>query len=176
MTPRIVAVEGGHGAGKDVLAAALAKAIGAERFQHDRPADGATVWEAALYYALQRAVMLRELSVDGVTLIVSSRWSWSTGVLASVLDDEALRLLRQAERAAVRDPLVTLVCDAPEDVLRARVEARGETWGEREAAERAEVLRLARLRGWPVLDTTRPRDVVLAEALACAGRAGADGR
>ncbi len=35
----------------------------------------------------------------------------------------------------------------------------------RYAAQRAEVLRLARLRSWPVLDTTRPRDVVLAEAV-----------
>lgn len=173
--PRIVCVEGGHGSGKSTLARALAYALRAWHHYH-RGESGADPWEAACRYAAQRATTLRLATAAGATVIVADRWGWSTGILAAVLDDESLRLLRQAERAAVRDPLLTLVCDAPEDVCRARVEARGETWGEREAAERAEVLRLARLRGWPVLDTTRPRDVVLAEALACAGRAGADGR
>lgn len=162
--PRIVCVEGGHGSGKSTLARALAEAMGAVHHCH-ASTPGADVWESACRYAAQRAEALRLVTAAGRSLIVSDRWGYSTGILAAVLDDESLRLLRQAERAAVRDPLVTLVCDAPESVCRARVEARGETWGARESAERAEVLRLARIRSWPVIDTTRLRDVVLAEAL-----------
>lgn len=164
--PRIVCVEGGHGSGKSTLARALADALGA--WPHVHQGDpAASPWEAACRYAAQRAYAIRYAEAAGFPLIVSDRWGYSTGILAAVLDDEALRLLRQAERAAVRDPLITLVCDAPEAVLHARLAERGETWGARESAERAEVLRLARIRSWPVIDTTRDRDVVLAEALAC---------
>jgi len=166
--PRIVCIEGGHGSGKSSLMWALSRALGARPHQHGAE-HGASPWEAALSYAHQRAVLLRECEAEGIGLVVADRWSWSTGVLASVLGSEALRLLRMAERAEAADPALTLVCDAPAEVLRARVEARlaarGETWGEREAAERAEILRLARLRDWPVLDTTREREVVLAEAV-----------
>ena len=166
---RIIAIEGAHGAGKDVLAAGLATALGCERFQHTRPRGVATLWEGACWYATQRA---KRYSYEGNSLIVSSRWHWSTSVLSFALaslgrHDEArvLRHLHHAERAAIGDPLVTLVVDAPVSVLVARLAARGETWGEREAAERDAVLELARLRSWRVLDTTRSREAVLAEAL-----------
>lgn len=165
--PRIIAVEGGHGSGKSTLARALADALETWCHTH-RAVPGATPWEAACAYAAQRAEVLRSAESEGLEVLVSDRWHWSTAVLGGVLGGPAgMRLARHGalEREEHGDPLLTLVCDAPEDVCRARVEARGETWGEREAAERAEVLRLARLRGWPVIDTTRPRDVVLAEAL-----------
>lgn len=171
--PRIIAVEGGHGSGKSTLARSLADALGAWPHVH-RGSTGASPWEAACRYAAQRAYAIRYAEAAGFPLIVSDRGGVSTRILASALDtlgrsDEAraLAALHAAERGVIGDPLVTLVCDAPEAVLHARLAERGECWGARETAERAEVLRLARLRGWPVLDTTRPRDVVLAEALAC---------
>lgn len=170
--PHIVCVEGPHGAGKDTLALALSRA-GLGVYYYPTPqTKGATTWEAATHYATERANALRVEAARGTRVLIASRWTWSTRVLASALDtlgrsDEAraLAALHAAERQALGDPLLTLVCDAPEAVLHARLAERGECWGARESAERAEVLRLARIRSWPVIDTTRPRDVVLAEAL-----------
>lgn len=89
---------------------------------------------------------------------------------AAVPGGDAERLLLVALAQAEMDrwrPTLTLLCDAPDEVLDARLAARGEPIVSGVRAARREYRRIARLREWPVLDTTRPRDVVLAEALAC---------
>lgn len=170
---KVIVVEGAHGSSKSTLARALASALLADHphavvaFHHTSEGH-VTPWEAAGNYLAQRARVLRVESACGTRVLVADRWFWSTAVLGAALGGPAgMRLARLAalEREEHGDPALTIVCDAPEDVLAARLAARGETWGERERMEHHEILRLARLRSWPVLDTTRPRDVVLADAL-----------
>lgn len=168
MTPRILVLEGPDGCGKsthaDRLAAALrAEGVDAVAFHHTKPADADPVL-AALDYAAQRR---RLVLTPPAAVIVADRWSQSTWCLGKATEGRSsLCSLAAAESDWVESVALRLL-EAPDDVLDARLAARGTP-----ATEADRRLRDA-YRGWGehftgTVDTSRPADDVAAELLAWA--------
>lgn len=180
----VFVLEGPDSCGKTLHADALAmslreRGISARSFHHARPPQGASHYEAALHYAAERAGLLRRTQCD---VIVADRWHTSTSVLATALrrtggdvcTTRALRLLCEAEDngfalagAVVREVYLT----APDDVLDARLAARGTPATDLDRAIRAAYERITGLR----LSTDGPREEIAATLLDVAVRVVATG-
>lgn len=175
MTARILVLEGPDGCGKsthaDRLAAALrAEGVDAQAFHHAKPAT-ADVVLAALDYAAQR---WRLVIAPPAAVIVADRWTPSSWALGLALADHTdtlrvggfLRYLAIAEDE-LRDRLDGVHLTAPQEVLDARLAARGTHATQRDYSIR-QAYRLWARHGVHTLDTSRPADDVAAELLAWA--------
>jgi len=166
----IVALEGADAVGKSAHCARLVDhlkglcPVGLASFEHPAPPrPSATLVERAVWYATRRAI-LGESVVGSQTpmLVVSNRWWWSTTMLGC-FQPEAVPIA-EAEEAAWKAtpavPVVTVLLDAPDDVLDARIAARAREGlaSSIDADARQPTLRLAYraaagLGGWPVVQT-----------------------
>ena len=165
----VIILEGPDGCGKtahtDALAMSLReRGISARSFHHARPPQGASHYEAALHYAAERAGLLRRTQCD---VIVADRWHTSTSVLATALrrTGASLDTVRALETLSASEDLgyagVTLreiLLTAPDDVLDARLAARGTPVTELDRAIRAAYGRIAA----PRVTTEGPREDVAA--------------
>lgn len=170
--PALVIIEGADGTGKTtaVKAARAALHLAGVRpgsFHHQTPTGDR--WRRALDFAAQRAEFAESIahgSYDRADVIVCDRWWHSTHVEAFRTSDNALGTLARAEEIALPRPLLVIVLDAPDHVLSARMEARGEKVT-REDAERRSIYREgageARLWAWEgsVIRTPAPPLVVV---------------
>lgn len=135
---KLIVIEGCDGTGTTSHADALAEGLNrqgypARPYHHPPHRTGAGDWERSLHYARERAEMVSR-PYDGVW--VCDRWYPSTQVLAHTVREESVRermlALTELERGYLPVPLLTVVLDAPEEVLDARLRARGEAVTERD--------------------------------------------
>lgn len=154
--PLVIVLEGPDGVGKTTHARLLADALrGRGRlvrlFHHPRPPKGAGFVEAALFYAAERAGLLRRTEAD---VIVADRWHTSTRVLGTALHGVDFRtrvaldqLSRVEEEYFARGPHATreITLDAGDEYLDARLEARGTPTTSLDRAIRAQYRRRADL-------------------------------
>ena len=166
----IVALEGADAVGKNAHAARLVEhlkglcPVGLASFQHaPPPRPSATLVERAVWYATRRAILGESVACAQVPmLVVSNRWWWSTTMLGS-FQSEVLPIAEAEEvawKATPAVPVVTILLDAPDEVLDARIAARARE-GKASAIDsdaRQPTLRLAYraaagLGGWPVVST-----------------------
>lgn len=184
--PHLIVLEGPDGVGKSAHAARLvaslrARGIDARLFQHVGPGRGAGLVEAALHFALERAVMLR---TEKAPVVVADRWLVSNMVAFKGATDQgevaALRGIVEAEMAVTPEPRLGVLLAASGEVLDARLRARGAEPSPREMQDRevyAFFVERARAdgdympRNGAVVDTARPQDEVAAEILALTLRA-----
>lgn len=157
MKARLIVIEGADGAGTtthaDILATALrAEGIDAVAWHHKRPGLNAP-WLDALAYAQQRADLVA--SNPRAAVIVADRWWHSTMFEGRALHLDALRSLAEAEAFALPRSAALFVLDAPDDVLDARLAARGESVGPLDHARRAVYRAFASVRDLHV-DTSAP--------------------
>jgi len=195
-----IVLEGPDGSGKTSLAKALASALRAEGREvtlTSEPWDRATLDHArglsphgaALQFAADRARHVARVIQPALArgeVVVCDRYALSGVVYALAQDPEASVVrawLREGvdpgmegSRNAIPRPHLTLVCDAGDAVLDARLGSRA--GGDHLDADRALQLRVRELyrEHWRIkpltwrcqgICTDRDRDVVLAEALAC---------
>lgn len=184
---KLLVVEHQHGAGGThhvtaLVAALCARGIHARAFHHapppmDRPRDP---WSVALHYAAERAAWWQAVQEghEEADVVVTDRWVLSSYAVARTLPRDtlvplALTLLVDAELHTLPLPRLTLVLDAPDPVLDARILARGVAVTDTDRACREVYRNLAVLRVWGAVwvDTDRPVEVVEAEVLALALRA-----
>lgn len=136
MAMTLIVIEGCDGTGTtthtEKLGYALAATFGDDRvrvYRHPPHRPGAGDWERSLHYARERAEMVAREG-DG-RIIVCDRWVHSTEALALSLrgDPTGSRMLALSalERATLPPPVLTVMLDAPDAVLDARLTARGET-------------------------------------------------
>ena len=173
---RYLIVEGADGTGTtthaDLLAVALrAEGIDARAFHHVAPRLG-DVWRDALAYASQRAALV---AAPPAEVVVCDRWHTSTFVEAEALAatcgiDEAraalsnaMLKLRRAEAGVLPPSALEVVLDAPDDVLDARLGARGESASKIDHARRSVYRWIAR--DLVRIDTARPVAEVTRELL-----------
>jgi thymidylate kinase len=131
---KIIVVEGCDGTGTSThaekLGYALAQELGGDRvrvYRHPPHRAGAGDWERSLHYARERAEMVAREEEDRV--IVCDRWVYSTDALALTSTEEArwrMLGLTAIERAALPNPVLIILLDAPDAVLDERLLARGE--------------------------------------------------
>lgn len=159
MRAKLIVIEGADGAGTtthtDILAAALrSEGVDAVAWHHTRPGLGAP-WLDALAYAQQRADLVA--SDPRAAVIVADRWWHSTMFEGRALRLAALRTLADAESLALPRYAALFVLDAPDDVLDARITARGETVDPLDHARRAvyRAFSVARDTSAPVAEVTR---------------------
>ena len=144
--------------------------IAAEAFHHKRPHEYASAWESALFYAQERANITSAFPCDDAPrVLVCDRWTLSTRVEAlSAADHRScapyLSLADAEDQALPRAQYIIL--DAPPNVLAERIAARGEPIDPHADKIRAHYLATARDDEWPVVDTSQPRDTVLAQLVA----------
>lgn len=166
----IVALEGADAVGKSAHAGRLVEhlkslcPVGLASFVHPPPPQRApTLFERAVWYATRRAILGESVTCSRVPiLVVSNRWWWSTTMLAC-FQPEVLPIAEAEEsawKAAPAVPVVTVLLDAPDEVLDARVaeRAREGRASPIDADARQPTLRLAyraaaNLGGWPVVTT-----------------------
>lgn len=178
----IIALEGPRGVGKSTLAHAVAEVLSRERsidvgsWSHPAPATSALArdpYSLAMFYALSR----EEMRLRMYRPLIVDRWHWSTYVVAlglSATTDDLYRAramipLWQGERDVRGDPSLTVLLSAPDEVRRARAASRGGPVKRLSDGEASRYADLAREHGWPVVDTNRDPDVVVAElATLCA--------
>lgn len=162
MTHYIV-IEGADGTGTtthtDLLTLALRSCgVDAVAFHHARPSLG-NAWLDALDYARQRALLVAS---KPTALVVADRWHWSTLTEAAALASSSLDALHRAEWLRSPIALATFILDAPDDVLDARITARGEEVTHRDRIRRLAYRELAALpnnrdaRSTHLVDTSRP--------------------
>lgn len=162
MSPTLIVLEGPDGAGKTrhvrALTTALTRAqIHAEWFEHQPSALNACgaapdPWTAALHYATERDRLRRRIARGSAAdVLVCDRWWLSTQVVGLVLDNDALGR-----------PALTVVLTAPDDVLDARLAARGTPTTDRDREIRRTYESLARVSGLPLIDTSGPPEAVTA--------------
>ncbi len=146
MPPILLVLEGPDGVGKSAHAKRLVaslrdRGVDALLFQHIGPWRGAGLVEAALHFANERARMLRIESERGTRVVVCDRWVMSTLAAAKAATTsrarEAMRLIAEAERVTLPGVDRLALLTAPDDVLDARLCARGAVPTEREIRERA---------------------------------------
>lgn len=166
----IVALEGADAVGKSAHYARLVEhlkglcPVGLASFEHPSPPRPApSLVERAVWYTTRRAI-LGESVVGSQTpmLVVSNRWWWSTTMLGC-FQPEAVPIAEAEElawKATPAIPVVTVLLDAPDEVLDARIAARVHEGRASpiDADARQPTLRLAyraaaRLGGWPVVQT-----------------------
>lgn len=181
--PLCLALEGVHGAGKSTLADELADAltrggIVAKSFHHAAPHPmlHRTPWQRALHYAQQRADLVaadEELhhTPEAPRVVVCDRWSLSTSVdiAAGLLQPKnAMQRLVDAEELCLPKAQYVIL-DAPREVLHARILARGEELNAKALDDvRSRYLAFARANRTPVVDTSRPREDVIAQLMSLA--------
>ncbi len=184
MTTRFLAIEGCHATGTsthaDALAAALAaRGIDAVAWHHPVHPAGAVGLARVVHYEASRR-WTRFLSIadrTGMThaVHVLDRGPWSGLVHARALEAQDTRRLDSghsvaaAELALWWEGLPVVLLDASDATLDARLLLRGEDPRESHH-ERAQWRRLAASEGWPVVDTSGPREVTGAALLAWALR------
>ena len=190
MTTRFLAIEGCHATGTSTAAAALAAALrdaghDARAYHHDPHPAGAVGLARVCHYERTRerlrcgAVMRDDASP---VVIVMDRGPWSGIVHALALEAADTRRLDSGHSVAAMElalwweglPVVMLDVlgpdGAPDDAaLDARLILRGEDPRESHH-ERAQWRRLAAAEGWPVVDTSGPREATGAAMLAWALR------
>ena len=178
----VFVLEGPDSCGKTLHADALAmslreRGISARSFHHARPPQGTGPYEAALHYVAERIRLLRRTQCD---VIVADRWHTSTSVLATALrrTGASLDTVRALETLSASEDLgyagVTLreiLLTAPDDVLDARLAARGTPVTELDRAIRAAYGRIAA----PRVTTEGPREEIAATLLDVAVRVVATG-
>lgn len=184
---KLLVVEHQHGAGGThhvtaLVAALCARGIHARAFHHapppmDRPRDP---WSVALHYAAERAAWWQAVQEghEEADVVVTDRWVLSSYAVVRTLPGDtlvplALTLLVDAELHTLPLPRLTLVLDAPDPVLDARILARGVAVTDTDRACREVYRNPDMLRRWGAVrvDTDRPVEVVEAEVLALALRA-----
>jgi thymidylate kinase len=184
VTTRWISIEGpdggGHSTHADALAAALAaRGIDAVAWHHPVHPAGAVGLARVVHYEASRR-WTRFLSIadrTGMThaVHVLDRGPWSGLVHARALEAQDTRRLDSghsvaaAELALWWEGLPVVLLDASDATLDARLLLRGEDPRESHH-ERAQWRRLAAAEGWPVVDTSGPREAVGAALLAWALR------
>lgn len=141
---RLVIIEGPDASGKTAVAdcaAAMLDAptgpISARAFHHTRNGGSPDLYVRALDYAHQRAALCRATDNSMDDVIVCDRWWHSTHVEAIRSCQNALGTLAHAEEMALPRPILVVVLDAPDHILNARMNARGESVTLEDAARRA---------------------------------------
>lgn len=169
-TQHLIVLEGCHGSGKSVLGKALAEKLDVPYWKHPSPPHGASLHEAALHYANARRTMLRS-DYPNTRVIVCDRWDWSSNILGMALDDYNLLDLYTFERKLEPQPFRrTILLDAELDVLKERIESRGEVWKEQFSREHAAARKLAAFCLWPIVRTDQPKEFALRELVEIAVR------
>lgn len=135
MAMTLIVIEGCDGTGTtthtEKLGYALAATLGDDRvrvYRHPPHRPGAGDWERSLHYARERAEMIAREGEGRI--IVCDRWVHSTDAIALALRGDPIgsRMLALSalERATLPQPVLTVMLDAPDAVLDARLTARGE--------------------------------------------------
>jgi thymidylate kinase len=130
---KIIVIEGCDGTGTSThaekLGYSLAKVLGGDRvriYHHPPHRAGAGDWERSLHYARERAEMVGR-EEDG-RVVVCDRWVHSTDAIALTQAVRGRMLgLTALERVSLPVPVLTVLLDAPDEVLDKRLLARGET-------------------------------------------------
>jgi len=188
VTTRFLTIDGpdggGHSTHADALAAALAaRGIDAVSWHHPVHPDGATGLARVVHYERSRMwTRWLDLAEAPHAVYVLDRGPWSGLVHARALEAQDTRRLDSGHSVAAAEialwwmdlPVVMLdVLDAsgaPDDAtLDARLLLRGEDPRDSHH-ERAQWRRLAAAEGWPVVDTSGPREATGAALLAWALR------
>ena len=171
--PLYVSLEGPHGAGKSTMADELADAltragIDAIAFHHFSVGDIRTAWQQALHYAAQRAFLAaaHQRYPDAPRVVVCDRWTLSTWVEAA-RDPDLRTAAPYFNLVHAEDQMLPsvryVILDASPHVLAERIAARGEPIDPHADEIRAHYLAAAKDDGWPIVDTSQPRDAVLAQ-------------
>lgn len=130
---KLIVIEGGDGTGTtthaDTLAVALCRGgYEALAYHHPPHPPGCTHWERSLHYALERARVCRKLR-DTDTVLVADRWYHSTWAYTAALTRESVRAvmlgLSLYEDSILPPITLAVMLDAPDEVLDARLRARG---------------------------------------------------
>lgn len=176
--PRLLAVGGFSGSGKTALAAALAPGLGAapgavhlrsdleRKARAGRPA--AAPLPAAFYAEGARADIYAAMLGRARTILRAGH----AVVLDATFLDPARRAEAEALAAETGVPFTGFWLEAPEAVLRARIEARRGDASDADAAVlSAQLARGAGPIGWRRLDAARPAEAVAEEAARLLGQA-----
>jgi thymidylate kinase len=188
MSPILVVLEGPDGSGKTrhvrALTTALTRAqIHAEWFNHQPTALNVCAapdpWSAALHYATERDRLRRRIERGSAAdVVVCDRWWHSTVVFSDLLRDD--RTADCFEEALALDSLVmgeehmwrwrgrgasitTVVLTAPDDVLDARLAARGTPTTDRDRALRRAYESCVYTSDCERFDTSGPPEAVTAQ-------------
>jgi thymidylate kinase len=185
VTTRWISIEGpdggGHSTHADALAAALRDAgHDARAYHHEPHLAGATGLARVCHYEASRRFVRHAKAASPrmdrpcrERVIVMDRGPWSGLVHARALEAQDTRRLDSGHSVAAAElalwwgGLPVVMLDASDATLDARLLLRGEDPRESHA-ERAQWRRLAAAEGWPVVDTSRPREAVAGDLLAWA--------
>jgi len=178
VTTRFLTIEGCHATGTsthaDALAAALAaRGIDAVAWHHEPHPAGAVGLARVVHYERSRVWTRHPRHLHAVYVL--DRGPWSGLVHARALEAQDTRRtdsghsVAAAELALWWEGLPVVLLDASDATLDARLRLRGEDPRESHA-ERAQWRRLAASEGWPIVDTSGPREVTGAALLAWALR------
>lgn len=169
---KLVVIEGSDGTGTSFHSKVLAEKLcsmgyKARMFHHPRHEQDDDHWSRSLHYALARARIVKN-SEDG-SVLVADRWCMSTAAIAMTLPcplRSRLIDLCHLEGHLLPAPLLTILLDAPDDVLDERIR----DGRPQDAWEASRELRwIYRTMICPecdiVLDTSHPKDEVQARIL-----------
>lgn len=176
MPPALIVLEGADGTGKTTHTTRLAEALtacghAARAWHHPPPRTDASALQRAQHFADARARFLAETvpAHPEVAVWVLDRWLESTvAALADELDAGARRDILAVwvrERAAL-PPVYTVLLDATQAALDARLALRGEALFDARYAVRHRYGVLAIEQGWPTVRTDDDADTVSARLVA----------
>jgi thymidylate kinase len=126
---RLIIIEGTDGTGTTTHAQSLAglllnRQYPAISYHHPRHNKGDSDWTRALHYAHARAKLV-DMSHDDNLVVVADRWAWSNQVCAylskSATVTAAIINLWVMEDQVLPRPVLTILLDAPDEVLSARL-------------------------------------------------------
>jgi thymidylate kinase len=181
MSTRFLTIEGCHATGSSTHADALARALAARgidavSWHHPvHPAGAVGLARVVHYEASRRWTRWLDLADAPHAVYVLDRGPWSGLVHARALEAQDARRLDSGHSVAAAElalwwmDLPVVLLDASDATLDARLLLRGEDPRESHH-ERAQWRRLAASEGWPVVDTSGPREAVGAALLAWALR------
>jgi len=170
---KLVVIEGSDGTGTSFHSKALTEKLcvlgyKAQMFHHPRHEQDDDHWSRSLHYALARARIVKNSEKD--TILVADRWYMSTSAIALTLPcplRSRLIDLCHLEGHILPAPLLTVLLDAPDDVLDERIrDGRPQDAWETSHELRGIYRSMIRPECDIVLDTSRPKDEVQAEILA----------